>query len=189
MLSLTKLHSHHLIPNTSTQLSSMPPSHTRPTKRDTSAHSRLLTPASISRVRKEVEIPQTTQPSFCMPRDSKIFQSSKDSEISSEFTEQPSDSTTTRDSSTPTSSTTHLGLFSQLTEDQLSRKSRTRTQSMIWLPSLTLESTSPLRRTKELLFKTLESGLSNTSLNTMSSPDWSFYHLAKLIMFSEKSTP
>ncbi len=131
MLSLTRLHSHHLIPNTSTQLSSMPPSHTRPTKRDTSAHSRLLTPAYISRVRKEVEIPQTTQPSFCMPRDSKIFQSSKDSEISSEFTEQPSDSTTTRDNLTPTSSTTHLGLFSQLTEDQLSRKSRTRTRSMI----------------------------------------------------------
>ena len=151
-------------------LSLMPLSLTRPTKRDTSVLLRLLTPVFTSRARRATETQVTTQPSFCMPRDSKISLSSKDSEISLEFIELPSDSTTIKDSSTLISSTTAHGPSSPLTEDQLSKKSKTKTQSVSSPPSLTQASTSPSKRTKVLMFKTLESGPNSTSLSTMSSP-------------------
>lgn len=147
-------------------LLSMQLSHTRPTKTDTSVHSRSLIQASMLRVKRELEIPAIMLLSFFTLRDLRIYPSSTDWEMLSEFTEPLSDFTTTKDNSMPTSFTTAHGLSSQLTRSQLSKKSEVKNQPAILLPSLTLESTSLSKRTKVHLFKTLESGLNNTSLNT-----------------------
>lgn len=147
----------------------MPLSLTRPTKTDTSALLRSLILLSTSRTKRELEMPATMLPSFCTPRDSKISPSSTESETSSESTELLSDSTMALDSSTLTCSTTPHGLFSLLTRNPLSKKSEVKMQEMNSHLSLTQESISLSKRVKLPSSRTLENGLSNTLLNTMSS--------------------
>ena len=122
MLSLTRHHSHPQILSTSMVLSLMQPSHTRLTQIDISAHSKLLIRVFTSRTRRDLEIQAITLPLSCTLRDLKIFPSSTESETSSEFTEQLSDSTRTKDNSMLTFSTTALGLYSPLTRSQLFKR-------------------------------------------------------------------
>jgi len=141
-------------------------SHTRPTKRDISAHSRsLIHPSTLSNKRELVML-QITPPSSCTPRDSKISQSSKELETSSEFTELLSDFTMVRDNSMPTFSTAAHGLSSQLTRNQLLKRSVVMMPLATLFPSVTLVKMLPLRRARLPLFKTSESGLNNTSQAT-----------------------
>jgi len=143
----------HLIPNTSMVLLSMPPSPTRPTKRDISALSRLSILLSTSRPRRALVMLLTTPPSSSMPRDSKIFPLSPASVTSSVSTELPSASTTARDSSMPTFSTIAHGLPSLVTP-------------MRMLLSVTLESTPHSTRARQLFLPTSASGPQATSAST-----------------------
>lgn len=194
MLNWTRLHWPNLNPSTSTLLWLMQLSPTRPTRRDTSAHSRLSTHLSTLRRKRALVTHQTMLLLSYTPRDSKISQSSKDLVISSEFTEPLLDFTMVKDNTTPTFSITVHGLSSQLTRNQLSKKSVVLSQPMNLPHSLTQESTSLLRRTKLPLFKTLESGLNNTSPNTMLSPPictppWTrLNHTREISMSSQRSS-
>lgn len=142
-------------------------SHTRPTKTDTSAHSKSLTHLYTSRVKRELVMPATMQPLYCMLRDLKIYPSSTESETSLEFTEPLLDSTMDKDNSTQTFSITAHGLYSQLTRSQPSKKSEVKMLEATLLPSLSQVNTTPLKKPRLHLFKTSENGLNNTSLNTM----------------------
>lgn len=167
MSSLPRHLSPHLTLSTSMLLSLMQLSPTRPTRRDTSAHSRLSTPLSTSSSRRVLEIPVTLLLSSSTPRDSRISPSSTELEISLESTELPSDSTMDRDSSTLTCSTAAHGLFSLLTRSQSSRRSPDRMLPTSSLPSPSLASTPLLRRARPPLSRTLESGPTNTSPLTL----------------------
>jgi hypothetical protein len=141
-------------------------SHTKLTKIDTSAHSRLLIHLSTSRARKELVMPATMLLSFYTLRDLKIFPLSTESEISLEFTEPPSDSTMVKDNSMPTFSTVVHGLCSQLTRNLLFKKLEAKMLEVTSFPSLSQENITLLKSQKLLLFKISENGLNNTLLNT-----------------------
>lgn len=188
MLNWTKLHWHHLKPNTSTLLLSMLPSHTRPTKIDISAHLKSLTHLFILRKKRELVMPAIMLPSSCTQRDSKISPLFTDLEISSEFTEPLLDFTMVKDNSMPTFSTTVHGLSSQLIRNHHSKKSVDKTFKAISFHSVTQVNTSPLRRVKLPPFKTLESGLNNISHNTTLSQTICLYHSTRLKHKREIST-
>lgn len=106
--------------------------------------------------------------SFYTQRDSKIYPSFTESEISSEFIEQLSDSITTKDNSMLTSSITVHGHSSQLIRNQFFKKSEDKMVETKILHSLTLVNTTHSKRMKLQFFLISESGLTNISVNTMS---------------------
>ena len=160
----------------------MLPSHTRPTLRDTSAHSRLLIHHSISRTKRALVTPQTTPLSFSTQRSSKIYPLFKELEMLSEFTEPHWDSITTRDNSMLACSTTAHGHSSQLIRNHHNKKpSETkRPQPMKMFHSHSQESTTPSKRMSLQPLVTSESGLTNTFHNTTLSPKTWFNHCQRL---------
>lgn len=117
--------------------------------------------------------------SFSTLKDSKIYQLFTESEILLEFTEPHSDYITNKDNSMPTFSTTPHGLYSQLIRNQLSKKLETKMLATRSPHSHTQESTTLSRSTKLPFSPTLESGDSNTSPNTMLSPQTCSFHLTR----------
>ena len=146
----------------------MLPSHTKPTKIDISAHSRLLIQVSTLRARKELVMPATMPPWFFMLKDLKIFQSFTEWEILSEFTELLSDSITTKDNSTLISSITAHGLSSPLTKNLLFKRLEDKNQVMRTLHLLSQERITHLKKQKPQLSQMSENGLKTISLNTTS---------------------
>ena len=106
-----------------------------------------------------------------MLRDSKISQSFTELEMLSEFTELLSEFTTTQDNSTLVFSIIVHGLFSVLTRNPQSKKlDKEKLKQTKTLHSLTQETTTPLKSMKLHFLLTLENGLTNTWVNTMSLP-------------------
>lgn len=134
----------------------MPPSlmlhsHTRPNITiSTSALLRSLTQVSTSRTKRELVIQATMPLLFSMPRDSKTYPLFQESEISLEFTELLSDSTTIKDSSMPVCSTRAHGHFSPQTRRTLLKKlERSMETKLRMFPTNSLENIIVLTRMKE----------------------------------------
>lgn len=123
--------------------------------------------------------------SFYTQRDSKIYPLFTESEISSEFTEQLSDSITTKDNSMLTSSITVHGHYSQLIRNQFFKKSEDKMVETKILHSLTLVNTTHSKRMKLQFFLISESGLTNISVNTMSFQMTCMFHWTKLLLRME----